>query len=193
MHCLPDKNPRGNRVEREQNSLQEATLGLSCVIFLFKIQEYLKTSSCPETALSRARGAKPVNILFVFLCPSLLFRWSIRLFIRSTFYFIDGQLKFYMVNFFLFISVSVTFRLQTADWGWNAESVLKQSTFYDRGINLIVKRKSEALNVLKLLIQSTIPKSRLPSQHKTKVRETGFYRPSNRNCPCAMKVYRYYF
>lgn len=115
MHCHPDKNPRGNRVEREQNSLQEATRGLSCVLFLFKIQEYLKTSSCPETALSRARGAKPVHILFVFLCPSLLFMWSIRLFMRSTFYFIDGQLKFYMVNFFLFISVSVKFRLQTAD------------------------------------------------------------------------------
>ena len=37
----------------------------------------------------------------------------------------------------------------------NADSVLEESTVYDRGIDLIVRCKSEVLNVLKLLIQST--------------------------------------
>ena len=35
--------------------------------------------------------------------------------------------------------------------------------------------------------------TRLTSQRKTKVRETGFYCPSNPNCRCVMTVYRYYF
>ena len=33
----------------------------------------------------------------------------------------------------------------------------------------------------------------LTSQRKTRVRETGFYCPSNRDCRCVMKVYRCYF
>ena len=35
--------------------------------------------------------------------------------------------------------------------------------------------------------------ARLSSQCKKKVRETGFYCPSNRNCRCVMRVHRYYF
>ena len=35
--------------------------------------------------------------------------------------------------------------------------------------------------------------ARLTSQRKTKVRQTGFYCPSNRNCQYAMKVYHWYF
>ena len=127
----------------------------------------------------------------------LLFIWSNLVFIRLTIYFLYGQLEFlndqlftfYVVNrlfiwstfYYLYRSVQnadcipeLKCRLKTADQGWNANWVLEESTVYDRGIDLIVKRKSEVLNVLKLLIQSTIPRSRLPSQRKTMVWQTGF-------------------
>ena len=97
---------------------------------------------------------------------------------------------FYMVNFLFFILVSVKRRLQTSDFGGKVQiedcrSGVKcrlGSKKINRGIDLIVKRKSEMLNVVKFLIQSTIPRSRLPPQRKTTVRETGIYGPSNRNC-----------
>ena len=117
------------------------------------------------------------------------------LFIRSTFYFYIGQCK----------TQTADFRLQTADCrlqtGGKVQTEGTMQTedcrpgvkcrlgsVYDRSIDLIVKHKSEVLNILKLLIQSTIPRS-----HKTKVQETGFYCPSNRNCQCVMNVCRYYF
>ena len=132
------------------------------------------------------------------------------LFIWSTVSFLCGQL-------FTFILVSVKCRLQTSDCrlqtsdcrlqtGGKVQTEGKMQTedcrpgvkcrlgsVYDCSIDLIVKHKSEVLNILKLLIQSTIPRSHLPFQHKTKVRETGFYCPSNRNCRCVMNVCRYYF
>ena len=105
------------------------------------------------------------------------------LFIWSTVSFLYGQL-------FTFILVSVKRRLQTSDCrlqtGGKVQTEGKMQTedcrpgvkcrlgsVYDRSIDLIVKHKSEVLNILKLLIQSTIPRSHLPFQHKTKVRETG--------------------
>ena len=132
------------------------------------------------------------------------------LFIWSTVSFLCGQL-------FTFILVSVKCRLQTSDCRLQTSDCRLQTggkvqtegkiqtedcrpgvkcrlgSVYDRSIDLIVKHKSEVLNILKLLIQSTIPRSHLPFQHKTKVRETGFYCPSNRNCRCVMNVCRYYF
>ena len=132
------------------------------------------------------------------------------LFIWSTVSFLCGQL-------FTFILVSVKCRLQTSDCRLQTSDCRLQTggkvqtegkiqtedcrpgvkcrlgSVYDRSIELIVKHKSEVLNILKLLIQSTIPRSHLPFQHKTKVRETGFYCPSNRNCRCVMNVCRYYF
>ena len=149
-----------------------------------------------STDPQKTPSAKPVNIPFVFLWPSLLFIWS-------TVSFLYGQL-------FTFILVSVKRRLHTSDCrlqtGGKVQTEGKMQTedcrpgvkcrlgsVYDRSIDLIVKHKSEVLNILKLLIQSTIPRSHLPFQHKTKVRETGFYCPSNRNCRCVMNVCCYYF
>ena len=129
------------------------------------------------------------------------------LFMWSTFYFYIGQCKMQTADFRL---QTADFRLQTSDCrlqtGGKVQTEGKIQTedcrpgvkcrlgsVYDRSIDLIVKHKSEVLNILKLLIQSTIPRSHLPFQHKTKVRETGFYCPSNQNCRCVMNVCRYYF
>ena len=143
------------------------------------------------------------------------------LFMWSTFYFYIGQCKMQTADFRLQtadcrlqtadcrlevkyrLRVNTDCRLQT---GGKVKTEGKIQTedcrpgvkcrlgsVYDRSIDLIVKHKSEVLNILKLLIQSTIPRSHLPFQHKTKVRETGFYCPSNRNCRCVMNVCRYYF
>ena len=71
-----------------------------------------------------------------------------------------------MVNFILFILVSVKCRLQTIkvqtegkmqteECSPRVKCRLKESTVYDCGLDLIVKRKSKVLSVLKLLIQST--------------------------------------
>ena len=136
------------------------------------------------------------------------------LFMWSTFYFYIGQCKMQTADFRLQTAdcrlQTADFRLQTSDCrlqtGGKVQTEGKIQTedcrpgvkcrlgsVYDRSIDLIVKHKSEVLNILKLLIQSTIPRSHLPFQHKTKVWETGFYCPSNQNCRCVMNVCRYYF
>ena len=115
------------------------------------------------------------------------------LFIQSTFYFYIGQCKTQTADFRLQTGgkVQTEGKMQTEDCRPGVKCRL--GSVYDRSIDLIVKHKSEVLNILKLLIQSTIPRSHLPFQHKTKVRETGFYCPSNRNCRCVMNVCCYYF
>ena len=121
--------------------------------------------------------------LCIFVTQFTFYMVNCFLFIWSTVSFLYGQL-------FTFILVSVKRRLQTSDCrlqtGGKVQTEGKMQTedcrpgvkcrlgsVYDRSIDLIVKHKSEVLNILKLLIQSTIPRSHLPFQHKTKVRETG--------------------
>ena len=108
------------------------------------------------------------------------------LFMWSTFYFYIGQCKMQTADCRLQTSdcrlqtggkVQTEGKIQTEDCRPGVKCRL--GSVYDRSIDLIVKHKSEVLNILKLLIQSTIPRSHLPFQHKTKVRETGFYCPSN--------------
>ena len=108
------------------------------------------------------------------------------LFMWSTFYFYIGQCKMQTADCRLQTSdcrlqtggkVQTEGKIQTEDCRPGVKCRL--GSVYDRSIDLIVKHKSEVLNILKLLIQSTIPRSHLPFQHKTKVQETGFYCPSN--------------
>ena len=65
----------------------------------------------PNTGEGVPRGAKPVNIPSVFQWPSLVFIWSIQLFIQSTFYFLYGQLEFYVVPFLLLITSIFTLHM----------------------------------------------------------------------------------
>ena len=54
-------------------------------------------------------GTKPVNIPSVFLWPSLLFTCSIRLFIKSTLYFLYVQLEFLCGQLFTFNKINFCF------------------------------------------------------------------------------------
>ena len=98
------------------------------------------------------------------------------LFMWSTFYFYIGQCKMQTADFRLQTSdcrlqtggkVQTEGKMQTEDCRPGVKCRL--GSVYDCSVDLIVKRKSEVLNILKLLIQSTIPRSHLPFQHKTKV------------------------